>query len=58
MAKEEKSGRIGVRMAPSELEMLRELAEREGESDAVVVRRLIREAHAGLVRDRRPKSKR
>ncbi len=58
MVKEEKSERIGVRMGPSELSMLRELVEAEGESDAVVIRRLIREAHAALVRDRKPQKKR
>ncbi len=58
MVKEEKSERIAVRMAPSEVAMLRELAEVEGESDAVVIRRLIREAHGALVRDRRQQKKR
>jgi hypothetical protein len=57
MVKEEKSERIAVRMAPSEVAMLRDLAEAAGESDAVVIRRLVREAHTALVRDRKPKKR-
>lgn len=39
-----------IRMDPDEREMLRELADAAGESEATIVRRLIRAAHA----DRKP----
>jgi hypothetical protein len=40
-----KTDRFSFRLAPSELAMLREMSKAEGESDAFVLRRLIREAH-------------
>jgi hypothetical protein len=46
VVREDKSERFAIRMAPSEVAMLRELGEADGESDAAVVRRLIRRAHA------------
>jgi len=45
-----KSERFMIRMDPDEREMLRELADAAGESEATIVRRLIRAAHA----DRKP----
>ena len=58
MTKEDKTERLAFRMAPSEVTMLRELSEAEGESDAVVVRRLIREAHAQRLGDKKPETRR
>ena len=42
MVKEEKTERFAVRLSPSELSMLHELGEAEGESDSVALRRAIR----------------
>jgi hypothetical protein len=44
MAPEPKSENFMVRMSVEEREMLRTLAERAGESDAAIVRRLVRAA--------------
>ncbi len=41
-----KDERFHLRISADERDMLRELAEAAGESEATIVRRLIREAHA------------
>jgi hypothetical protein len=46
MAPEPKDERFQIRMGSEERGMLRALADKAGESEAVVVRRLIREAFA------------
>lgn len=46
MAPDLKDERFQIRMSADERTMLRELAEQAGESEATVVRRLVREAHA------------
>lgn len=46
MASDLKDERFQIRMSADERTMLRELAEQAGESEATVVRRLVREAHA------------
>lgn len=46
MASDLKDERFQIRMSADERTMLRELGEQAGESEATVVRRLIREAHA------------
>ena len=46
MAPERKDERFHLRISADEREMLRELAESAGESEATIVRRLIREAYA------------
>jgi hypothetical protein len=57
MTKEEKSERLAMRMAPSEVSMLRALSEAAGESDANVVRQLIRRAYAERFGDKKPRTK-
>jgi hypothetical protein len=57
MVREDKTERFAVRLAPSELAMLRELAEAEGETESVALRRAIREAHAAKFGDKKPKIK-
>lgn len=46
MASDLKGERFQIRMSADERTMLRELAEQAGESEATVVRRLVRDAHA------------
>ncbi len=46
MAREPKTGRVDLRMAPSEVEMLDELADADGISRADVIRLLVRREHA------------
>jgi hypothetical protein len=45
MASDLKDERFQIRMSGDERTMLRELAKQAGESEATVVRRLVREAH-------------
>jgi hypothetical protein len=47
-----KEKRFEMRMSEEEREMLRSLADRAGESEATIVRRLIREAFASTKRKR------
>jgi hypothetical protein len=58
MVKEEKSERFAVRLAPTELAMLRELAESDGESESVALRRAIRQAYAARFGDKKQPRKR
>jgi hypothetical protein len=46
VAPEPKDERFHLRISADEREMLRELSEQAGESEATIVRRLIREAYA------------
>jgi len=57
MAPAPKSENFMVRMSVEEREMLRTLAERAGESDAAIVRRLVRAAFEAI-EVRTPKRKR
>lgn len=52
-----KSERFAIRMDADERRMLRELAAADGMADAVVVRLLIRRAHAERFGEAPPKSK-
>lgn len=55
MASAPKDERFNMRLAADERDMLRQLAEDAGESEATVVRRLIREAFARREVPRRSK---
>jgi hypothetical protein len=57
MAPIERSGRIGLRVAPEEIAMLDALADAEALSASDVVRRLIRQAYAEKFGDKKPKPK-
>lgn len=57
MAPEKRTELIAVRLAPSEVAMLNELAEADGVYVSDVIRRLVRQAHAERFKDRKPKSK-
>ena len=52
MTSNPKDTRFEMRMSEEEREMLRSLADRAGESEATIVRRLIREAFASAKRKR------
>jgi hypothetical protein len=52
---EERTERITVRLAPSEVEMLRALAELDGVSVADALRMAVRRAHAERVNGNAPK---
>lgn len=53
MTSNPKDTRFEMRMSDTEREMLRELADRAGESEATVVRRLIREAFESVPKRKR-----
>jgi len=55
MAPDAKTETFIIRLSPSEVQMLAELADETGESRANVVRQLIRKQHAATIADR-PKS--
>lgn len=58
VAPEPKTESFMVRMSPTERRMLSALAEQAGESDAAIVRRLVRAAHAELAPQPKPKKRR
>jgi len=58
MVAEPRTERIEIRVAASELEMLRELAEAEGLSQADILRQCIRQRHAAKFGERQVKKKR
>lgn len=49
---------LNVRVADSEIEMIKELAEHMGLSQSDVIRQLLRKAHAEAFGSRKPKPKR
>jgi len=57
MTKEEKTDRLAFRMGPTDAAKLAALADHEGESQANVLRTLIRRAYAAQFGDKKPKSK-
>lgn len=58
MAVEPRTERIDLRVAASEVKMLRELAEAEGLSQAGILRQCIRQRHAAKFGERPVKKKR
>lgn len=57
MAPIERTGRIGLRIAPEEIAMLNALAEAEALSASDIVRTLVRRAYAEKFGDKKPKTK-
>jgi hypothetical protein len=57
MAPIERTGRIGLRIAPEEIAMLNMLAEADALSASDIVRTLIRRAYAERFGDKKPKTK-
>jgi hypothetical protein len=55
MAPDPKDERFQIRMSADERGMLRTLAEQAGESEATVVRRLVRRAFEAIVQVTRPR---
>jgi hypothetical protein len=55
MATKQRTERLGLRIAPEELEMVNDLADADGVSASDVVRILVRRAHAERFGDRKPK---
>jgi uncharacterized protein (DUF1778 family) len=53
----ERSSRIGLRIAPEEVEMLQALADADGLSASDIVRTLIRRAYSERFGDRKPPKK-
>ena len=54
----QRSERLGLRIAPEEVEMLQTLADADGLSASDIVRSLIRRAYAERFGEKKPKQKR
>jgi uncharacterized protein (DUF1778 family) len=57
MPTKQRTERLGLRIAPDELEMVNDLADADGVSASDVVRILVRRAHAERFGEKKPKRK-